>query len=321
MKYRNALPQLNGKDCLTDGGLETTLVFLEGIDLPHFSAIYMLTQEKLRNTLDAYYRSYIDLGQRYAVGVVLESVTWRSSHGWAEALGYSPEQLDALNRDAIRLLVELRDACEAPQSPLVVSGCIGPRGDGYVATHKMSTAEAEAYHRQQIELFATEGVDCVTAMTMNYIEEAAGIARAAAAAGVPAVISFTVETDGRLITGDSLEDAIRAVDAACDSPPAYYMINCAHPTHFDQELASHEPWVQRIRGLRANASRCSHAELDSAEELDIGNPQELAQEYRALTGRLPQVSVVGGCCGTDMRHIQAIAEQQFGEPDPVRRSA
>ncbi|TXS90819.1 homocysteine S-methyltransferase [Parahaliea maris] len=313
MKYRNALPQINGKDCLTDGGLETTLVFLEGIDLPQFSAIYMLVHPQHRQYLEDYYRSYIELGQHYGVGVVLESATWRSSHGWAEALGYSPEQLDALNRDAIRLLTGLREACETPQSPLVVSGCIGPRGDGYVAEHKMSVAEAEAYHRQQIELFADEGVDCVTAMTMNYIEEAAGIARAAAAAGVPAVISFTVETDGRLITGESLEQAISAVDAACDSPPAYYMINCAHPTHFDDALASKEPWVQRIRGLRANASKCSHAELDCAEKLDIGNPQELAREYRVLTGRLPQVSVVGGCCGTDMRHIRAIAEQRFGE--------
>jgi S-methylmethionine-dependent homocysteine/selenocysteine methylase len=147
----------------------------------------------------------------------------------------------------------------------------------------------------------------VTAITMNYVQEAIGIARAAEAAKMPVAISFTLETDGKLPTGQSLRGAILAVDRASRGAPAYYMINCAHPTHFMTILDSSEPWVKRIRGLRANASKCSHAELDVATDLDDGNPVELGGEYRAILARHPHINVLGGCCGTDHRHVEAIA--------------
>jgi len=294
MRYRENLPQLNGRTLLTDGGLETTLVFLDGFELPEFSAIDMMTSAAKRAHLKRYFVDHLELARRYGVGFVLESTTWRSSHGWREALGYSEEALEAYNRAAVELLHELRREFDTPATPVVVSGCIGPRGDGYVATDTMTAEEARQYHGRQIRLLAEAGVDLVTAMTFNYVEEAIGFALAARDAGVPGVISFTVELDARLITGETLAEAIARVDEATGAAPAYYMINCAHPTHFEQALAGHEPWVGRIRGIRANASKCSHAELDEAETLDIGDPLELAGEYRRLTERLPQITVIGG---------------------------
>ena len=141
---------------------------------------------------------------------------------------------------------------------------------------------------------------------MNYAEEASGIARAAREAGMPVALSFTVETDGRLPTGQPLNEAIAQVDSETGAYPAYYMINCAHPTHFDTVLAPESEWINRIGGLRANASRMSHAELDEAEELDAGDPVELGQEYADLKRHLPNLTVLGGCCGTDHRHIEQI---------------
>ncbi|MCA1738812.1 MAG: homocysteine S-methyltransferase family protein, partial [Actinobacteria bacterium] len=208
----------------------------------------------------------------------------------------------------VRLIEEIRNDYETPETPIVISGCVGPRGDGYVVDYAMSDKEAEDYHRVQIETFAGTAADLVTAITMNYAEEAVGMARAAKQANMPVVLSFTVETDGRLPTGQSLGDAIKQVDDATSGYPAYFMINCAHPSHFDQIVEGNEPWVERIRGLRANASRMSHAELDVAPGLDAGVPSDLGQEYAGLRNQqLKHLNVMGGCCGTDHRHIEHIA--------------
>jgi S-methylmethionine-dependent homocysteine/selenocysteine methylase len=197
---------------------------------------------------------------------------------------------------------------------MVISGCVGPRGDGYDPGRMMSADEAEAYHAAQIGVFAGTEADIVSAITMTYAEEAIGIARAAEAAGMPVVISFTLETDGRLPTGQGLKEAIAAVDAATGWAPLYYMINCAHPTHFASVVASGEPWLQRLKGLRANASKRSHAELDAAPDLDAGDPVELGREYRAIRRGLPHLTVLGGCCGTDHRHVEAISRACLAVP-------
>ncbi len=213
-----------------------------------------------------------------------------------------------MNRKSVRLLEEIRSEYESDRTPLVLSGCIGPRGDGYIPDTAMSEKEAEDYHRMQVEKFADTAADLVTAITMNYVEEAVGIARAAKQVDMPVVISFTVETDGKLPTGQALAEAIERVDDATSGYPAYFMINCAHPSHFDHLIRGDEPWVARIYGLRANASKMSHAELNDALELDAGNPTELGQEYLTLcTHKLKRLNVMGGCCGTDHRHIEQIA--------------
>jgi S-methylmethionine-dependent homocysteine/selenocysteine methylase len=182
----------------------------------------------------------------------------------------------------------------------------------------MSERDAERYHREQIETFAATAADMVCATTMNYIEEAIGIAKAARRAGMPAAISFTVETDGRLPAGESLESAIQRVDAATDGYPSYYMINCAHPSHFERALDG--AWVHKVRGVRANASRMSHAQLNDSVELDAGDPAELASDYERLKARLPNLNVMGGCCGTDHRHVEQIVRRcaPLFEQDRVR---
>ncbi len=306
-RHRNSLPQLDGRLFLTDGGIETTLIFREGLDLPLFAAFDLLKSEAGEAALRRYFEGYAALARRLGAGVILESPTWRANADWGARLGYSRETLAEANRKAIRLLEDIRNGIEDGKTPAVISGCVGPRGDGYVPGRTMTDAEAESYHAEQIGTFAGTAADMVTAITMNYVEEAIGVARAARRAGMPAVISFTVETDGRLPTGQSLRDAIEGTDAATGSTPAYYMINCAHPAHFEGALEAGEPWTGRIRGLRANASIQSHAELNEASELDAGDPAGLGADHARLKRKLPRINVLGGCCGTDERHVEQMA--------------
>jgi homocysteine S-methyltransferase len=307
-KYRNKLPQLAQRFFLTDGGLETTLIFHEGITLPFFAAFDLLKDDAGTEILRRYFTGYADLASARGVGAVLESPTWRANPDWAAKLGYDAAALAEVNRKAIELLEEVRDAAASTVQPIVISGNLGPRGDGYRPDARMTPREAQRYHAPQVEIFARSAADMVAAFTMNYLEEAIGITFAARSAAMPVAISFTVETDGRLPSGESLCDAIEQTDEASSGYPAYYMINCAHPTHFEQVLREGGSWRSRIRGLRANASKRSHAELDASPDLDIGNPVELGTEYRSLRRLLPQLTIVGGCCGTDHRHVEAVCD-------------
>jgi len=305
-KYRNRLPQLGRALFATDGGIETTLIFHDCIALPYFAAFDLLKTEAGTKVLRRYFEKYARLARHHGMGLVLESATWRASADWGLKLGYDAAALADANRRSIGLLLEIRKAFESAATPMVISGAIGPRGDGYVADARMSTAQARDYHRTQIETLAGTDADMVAAFTMNYIEEAIGIVLAARDAAMPVAISFTLETDGRLPSGDTLEQAIARTDGDTDGYAAYYMINCAHPTHFRHVLEGGGAWVQRIRGLRANASRRSHAELNDSSDLDAGDPQALGGEYRELQALLPKLAVVGGCCGTDDRHVDAL---------------
>ena len=292
---------------LTDAGLETDLLFNRGIDLPHFASITLLRSEEGRRALDDYFRGFIDLARCSGTGIILESATWRASPDWAQPLDLATAELDKLNRAAITMLIALRDEYRSDTLPMVVSGCIGPRGDGYDPGRIMSVEEATTYHFHQANVLASSGADMLSAITMTNIPEAIGVANAARQLAIPAAISFTVETDGSLPGGEGLGEAITMVDKATDNYPAYFMINCAHPTHFASTLDDGAAWTTRIRGIRANASRCSHAELDAMTELDIGNPHDLAARYYDLCNRFPHITVLGGCCGTDLRHVAAIA--------------
>jgi S-methylmethionine-dependent homocysteine/selenocysteine methylase len=305
-EYRDSLPQLEDGPYLTDGGLETTLIFHGGMDLPCFAAFPLLESEEGAATLREYFTTYAGLARRLGTGMILESPTWRASASWGERLGYDKGALAEANRKAIQLLEDVRTE-HANGRPVVVSGCMGPRGDGYSADLAMTEEEAEAYHQPQLTVLADTTVDMACALTMNYAEEGVGLARAARRANLPVAISFTVETDGQLPSGQALKDAIEQVDESTAYYPSYYMINCAHPTHFASTLSGEGPWLERIGGVRANASSKSHAELDDATELDAGDPAMLAQEYAELKRRLPRMSVLGGCCGTDHRHVEQIA--------------
>lgn len=307
-KYRKQLPQLTGGLFLTDGGIETTLIFHEGLELPYFAAFHLLNGAAAgREALVRYYERYISIAKADGVGFVLESPTWRASSDWGDKLGYSHDEIAAANRESIRLMLALRVSHETVPTPMVVSGCVGPRGDGYDPGQVMSADEAQNYHTHQIVALAEAGADMVSAITMTNTNEAIGVVRAAAKAEMPVAISFTLETDGRLPTGQTLEAAVRAVDAATQGGPVYYMINCAHPLHFADALPPSDGCTARIRGIRANASRRSHLELNEAPDLDAGDPIELAGQYRDLLRRHPQINVLGGCCGTDHRHVELIS--------------
>jgi homocysteine S-methyltransferase len=296
---------------ITDGGLETTLVFHEGVELPEFAAFPLLDRPDGRAALKHYFEPYLGIARAHGARFQLDTPTWRANRDWGARLGYDRAALDRVNRDAVAFARELVAA--NPDVEVRVSGLVGPRGDGYVVGERMQPDEAQAYHADQIGSLAAAGADVISALTMTYPDEAVGIVRAATGAGVPVIVSFTVEMDGRLPDQTGLGEAIEAVDAATGAAAEAFMINCAHPTHFESVLEG-GGWRDRIRGLRANASRMSHAELDAAEELDAGDPAELAARYVQLRERLPALTVLGGCCGTDARHVAAIVSAWRGEP-------
>jgi homocysteine S-methyltransferase len=307
-RYREELPQLGDERFLTDGGLETTLIYLEGVDLPEFAAFPLLADEFGIGRLQRYYESYMTIARQVGVGFIAEAATWRASSRWGDKLGHGRDQLADLNRKGISILAAQRDEYESTAgTPFVLSGCVGPRDDAYSPSAFLGADEALSYHAEQIETFADTEADLVSALTLTHSGEAIGIVRAAARTAMPAAISFTVETDGRLPSGEQLGDAIRRVDDATGGWAAYYMINCAHPTHFQSILEVGGDWIARLRGIRANASRRSHAELDEADGLDAGDPGELAREYQRILAIHQGLTVIGGCCGTDHRHMAEIA--------------
>lgn len=300
-------PALNAPMLLTDGGLETSLMFLHGVELPAFAAFPLLMTDEGRSQLAAYFEPYLRLAAEAGIPFVLDTPTWRASTDWGRVLGYDGAALERINRDAVAFARELRDRY-APGHEVLIDGVVGPRGDGYTVGATMTAEQSREFYAPYVSALAAAGCDLVSAVTMTYPAEGAGVALAARAVGVPVVISFTVETDGKLPSGDELGAAIEFVDAQTDSYPLHYMINCAHPSHFAKVLEGGGEWTRRVRGIRANASRRSHAELDASTDLDAGDPAELAAEYRALTLACPGIRVLGGCCGTDVRHVRAIAE-------------
>ena len=304
-RYRSQLPQLSGDLFLMDAGIETDIIFNRGIEIPEFAAHTLLAEPAGRQVVTDYFQGFFDLAAESGAGLILNSQTWKAHPHWAKDLGASEEDLQEANRDAIAFIADLRDKATANTNPIVLDGIIGPRGDAYAPEARIAAQEAEAYHAQQIGWLAETDVDMVTALTFTQSDEAIGVVRAATAAGLPVVISFTVETDGNLPTGQSLASAVTDVDEATDGAAAYFMVNCAHPDHFFHVFGD-DDWTHRIRGIRCNASRMSHAELDNSEVLDDGDPIELGRQYRSLKEQMPWLNVFGGCCGSDLRHVSEI---------------
>ncbi|MFN2100773.1 homocysteine S-methyltransferase family protein [Altererythrobacter sp. MF3-039] len=292
---------------LTDGGFETWLFFQQGFEAPEFAAITLIDDLEAEAAMRRYFGEFLKLAEQAVSGFVLDTNSWRGCVSWAEKLGFGEQELLDLSRKSVRFAQSIRDEWQGRVDPILVNGVIGPCGDGYSPSDLPTAVEAQALHAPQIGVLAQAGVDMFSAITMTNVPEAVGIARAANETGKPVVISFTLETDGTLPTGVTLRDAITAVDRETGSAPAYYMINCAHPDHFRDVVANGEPWTDRIGAVRANASRLSHAELDNAEVLDEGDPGEFGELHVELARRLTKLRVVGGCCGTDMRHVSCVS--------------
>jgi S-methylmethionine-dependent homocysteine/selenocysteine methylase len=299
--------QLSEPVFLTDGGVETDLIFHHGVELPEFASFVLHENAEGEALLRGYYLEYLDIAAQDGFGLVLETTTWRASQDWGSLLGYDAARLRAVNEQSVQFFNGLRASDAA--GPVVVSGCVGPRGDAYTDLGPASADEAFEYHLPQVEVLAGSGVDLVSALTLTNVAEAIGFVRAAQACSIRAVVSFTVETDGRLPSDMDLADAIDVVDRETDSAAAYFMINCAHPDHFAHVIESGKEKLGRVRGVRANASRLSHAELDESTELDDGNPAELGEQLAALHRDQAHITILGGCCGTDARHIAAIARR------------
>ena len=305
---RANIPPRPSRPILTDSGLETWLIFERGIDLPEFAAFPLLETSEGRDLLTEYWELNLGVATARGLDFILGAPTWRASAVWGARLGYDAAALDRINRDGIAFMQDLRDRHQGPSNVMPVWGSVGPKSDAYKPDQQTGPAEAEAYHRPQIDSFKAAGADAFTAQTLTHSDEAIGIALAARAAGLPCTLSFTTETDGRLPSGEGLGAAIQRVDDSTHASPASYMINCAHPDHFRDALATDAPWLQRLGGIRANASRLSHAALDNATELDPGDPVELGALYRQLREAVPSLTVLGGCCGTDRRHIEQIGK-------------
>jgi S-methylmethionine-dependent homocysteine/selenocysteine methylase len=294
---------------LTDAGMETALIFHQGIDLPCFAAFPLVETGEGRKALRRYYQPFLDLARDRGLPFLLDAPTWRANPDWGAELGYDAAALAAVNRRSVAFVDEVRRAARPAEGPAVlVEALVGPRGEGYAPGAMMSADEAEAYHSVQLRALADTAVDQVAAMTITDALEAVGIVRAARSVGLPITIGFTLETDGRLPSGQALGEAVEQVDRNTDGAASPFMINCVHPAHFADALAAGGDWRARIGGLRANASMLSHAELDAAEELDDGDPADLAARYVALRELLPNLTLLGGCCGTDIRHVTAICD-------------
>ena len=305
-KYRNALPQLSGDIFLTDAGVETDLIFNHGIEIREFASHTLLPDAGGRKALSDYFRGFLSLAAETGCGYILDSVTWKAHPHWADDLDASDEELRQANRDSIDFIAKLREEFSSNAAPILLNAIVGPRGDAYAPEHNLAVQEAESYHARQLGWLAETEVDMVTAMTFTQADEATGIVRAANALGLPIAVSFTVETDGNLPTGQTLASAIEQVDRETQNSAAYFMVNCAHPDHFAHVLGD-EPWARRIYGIRCNASRLSHAELDECETLDDGDPVELGQQYAEIKTKMPWLNIFGACCGSDLRHVTQIA--------------
>jgi homocysteine S-methyltransferase len=281
--------------------METALQVHPGFDLPCFASFPVVGDERGRAALRRYFEPFLDTAQQHGLPFVLDTPTWRANPDWGTQLGYDADALAAANADAVEFARTLADG----HADVTINGVLGPRGDGYVVGERMTSDEAAEYHAWQIGVLSDAGAESITALTLSYPEEATGVVQAAAAIGVPVVASFTVETDGRLPDGTSVAEAVERVDAATGGAAEFFMINCAHPTHISAGLDGAAA-LGRIGGLRVNASALSHAELDEAEELDEGEPVQLARDNASLRKRLPSVRLLGGCCGTDHRHVAEI---------------
>ncbi|MGF9566636.1 homocysteine S-methyltransferase family protein [Neorhizobium sp. BT27B] len=302
----NILPQLEGRLMATGGGFETWLQYVDGFTLRHFCGFELLEDRRGAACLEQYQRKLVEAAVSQGFGVINEGLHYRASRDWGTLIGYSPQALEEINIRGIEFYRAIAREYHSAETPMIVGGAIGPRGDAYQTGAMIDAASAEDYHSEQILTLKRAGADMITAMTFSSVEEAIGISRAAVSAGLPIVISFFVKRGGLLSNGETLQQAIEMVDAATDAAPAYYMINCTHPTEFEPALTV-GTWAKRLGGFMPNAVAMETLELCKLGHLEDGDPEELGHQMGALAERYPHINVWGGCCGTDARHIGRIA--------------
>jgi S-methylmethionine-dependent homocysteine/selenocysteine methylase len=292
---------------LADGGIETRLIYEFGAELPEFASFLPLFRDD-RGALERIYQSYLRVAADSGLPMQIGTPTWRAHPDCLARLGYGrPDDLARVNRAAVRLLDDLR-AQAGLQDRVYIAGVIGPRRDGYDPAGAPGTVEARAYHARQAEVLAACGVDLLYAPTFACASELIGVAQAMASTGLPYVLAPVLGEDGRLPDGTALADAIDAVDAAVVPRPLHVMVGCVHPSRVQAIAASGSAGAlpDRVAGIKANASTLPPDQLDKLGRLDEGDCQLFARQMTALR-RDHGLRVLGGCCGTNDRHIAALA--------------
>lgn len=295
---------------LSEGAVIERLRRAPGIQLDEHVVNSALIYEAAGHAaLTAIYRQYLEIGQRYRLPLLLSTPTWRAGRERIAAAGLSKRDV---NGDNTRFLTGLRDSYGNYAEQVAICGLMSCRGDAYKPAEAMSAAAAAEFHTWQAQALASAGVDFLLAATLPALSEALGLAQAQAATGLPYVISFVARPGGTLLDGTPLKTAIATIDAAVTPRPLAYLINCTHASIFRSALL-HEhnssPLVrQRIRGLLANTAALSPEELDGSDELHEEAPDLFGKNVAALREELG-MKILGGCCGSDERHIECLARE------------
>lgn len=302
--------QQNGRFYLSEGGTETELMYKYGFELPQFALYPLLNNHDATSTMRGMFRSYLDVVARNEMNALMGGLDYRASPDWGKLLGYSPAGLAEANHQSIDFLRELAAEYVSDINEILIQGLIGPRGDAYERNTKITVNEAEDYHSVQLNTLKDANVDLALAITFNNVPESIGVARAAVKLGVPLAISLTLDTHSRLNSGPSLEEAITRIDAETGQSPEFYLINCSHPLEYEPAITPGN-WINRIRGVRPNASKMDKISLCKIGHLEDGDPEELGNLCGGLARRYPHMDIWGGCCGTWDTHIHEIAKNIY----------
>jgi S-methylmethionine-dependent homocysteine/selenocysteine methylase len=301
-------PRLDGRFYLTEGGTETEVLYKWGFELPEFAMYPLLDNAEAHEVIKNIYRRYFEAAERHDTGMLILGHDYRASPDWGAKLGYSPEGLAEMQRRTIEFLDGMRREYEGRVRDVYIGGCIGPRGDAYGTGGDISEAEAEAYHSVQLTTLGSTRADLAVATTFNNIPEAVGVVRAAERIGIPIGVNLTLTTEGRLRSGPTLREAVETIEERTNGAAAWFGTNCAHPLEFAGALADAGPWLERLRCIRPNAVQMDQIALCKLGHLEDGDPVELGQQMGEVARLLPRADILGGCCGTDERHLGEIAK-------------
>ncbi|WP_286238828.1 homocysteine S-methyltransferase family protein [Neptuniibacter halophilus] len=295
-----------GRLYLTEGGTETEIMYKYGFELPHFAMFPLLDNPAAVTKMRDMFRYYLDVVAKHKLCALIGGLDYRASPDWGKLLGYSDAGLAEANLQSIDFLRDVAAEYAHDIEQTLIQGLIGPRGDAYQQGHTITAEAAEDYHAIQLTTLKKAGVDLALAITFNNVEESIGVARAAKTIGVPLAISLTLNRNSTLGDGTPLADAIEQIDQATDHSVEFYSINCSHPIEYEPAIDG-GPWLQRVRGVRPNASKMEKVALCKIGHLESGDPVELGEQCGELAKRYPHMDIWGGCCGTWDQHLDQIA--------------
>lgn len=300
-------PRLDGRFYLTEGGAETEIMYKWGFELPEFAMFTLLDNPEADEVIRNMYRRYFDVAAAHDTGILAMGHDYRASPDWAQKLGYSAADLTRFQHRTMQFLDDVRAEYADRVSDAYITACIGPRGDAYGTGGDISASEAEDYHAVQLGNLEGTAADMAVAATFNNIPESIGVIRAANRMGIPIGVSLTLTPEGRLRSGPTLREAVETIDEVTGGAAEWFGTNCAHPLEFEPALDDAGPWLDRLRYVRPNAAKMDKLALCELGHLEDGDPVELGEQMGEVARRFPRADILGGCCGTDERHLSEIA--------------